>query len=120
MAGLVFSLGLSTVFAQPEESATVTSGHWFRSLVSPSPATLFDLNNMNPSDYVRKILVIKNNYSKSHLYVISNRAEGSSGRGGEEDLSEQLNTAEVTLRGTKIYDGRIDDFATSGCVPRGI
>ena len=61
----IFSLGLSTGYAQPEESATVTvTGTGSGLEVSPSPAALFDLNNMNPGDYVQKTLVIKNNYSR--------------------------------------------------------
>ncbi|MGB4326450.1 MAG: LPXTG cell wall anchor domain-containing protein [Bacillota bacterium] len=111
IASVVFSLGLSTGYAQPEESATVTvTGTGSGLEVSPSDPYLFDLNNMNPGDYVQKTLVIKNNYSRPFSLYLN--AQKVAPVDGGEDLSDVLRLR-VTLRGTEIYDGRIDDFATS-------
>ncbi len=111
IASLVFSLGLSTGYAQPEESATVTVRGTGSGLeVTPSPATLFDLNNMNPGDSVQKTLVIKNNYSRPFsLYLNAQKVVPVD---GGEDLSDVLRLR-VTLRGTEIYDGLIDGFGSS-------
>jgi len=83
--GLMFSLVISKGYAQPEDLDPVKlSGTGSGLVVSPSNPYLFDLNNMNPGDFVDRTLVIENNYKA--LYVISNRAEGSSGRGRERSI----------------------------------
>jgi len=109
--GLMFSLVISKGYAQPEDLDPVKlSGTGSGLVVSPSDPYLFDLNNMNPGDIVDRTLVIENNYSRPFtLYLTAQKVVPEE---GEKDLSEQLNLR-VTLRGTEIYDGGMDDFATS-------
>lgn len=109
--GLMFSLVISKGYAQPEDLDPVKlSGTGSGLVVSPSDPYLFDLNNMNPGDFVDRTLVIENNYSRPFtLYLTAQKVVPEE---GEKDLSEQLNLR-VTLRGTEIYDGGMDDFATS-------
>ncbi|HRC53738.1 MAG TPA: LPXTG cell wall anchor domain-containing protein [Bacillota bacterium] len=108
--GLTFSLAISKGYAQEDPDPVKLSGTDSGLLVSPSDPYLFDLNNMNPGDFVDRTLVIENNYSRPFtLYLTAQKVVPEE---GEKDLSEQLNLR-VTLRGTEIYNGRMDDFATS-------
>jgi len=109
--GLTFSLVISKGYAQSEDLDPVKlSGTDSGLMVSPSEPYLFDLDNMNPGDFVDRTLVIENNYSRPFtLYLTAQKVVSEE---GEKDLSEQLNLR-VTLRGTEIYNGGMDDFATS-------
>ena len=109
--GLTFSLVISKGYAQSEDLDPVKlSGTDSGLVVSPSDPYLFDLNNMNPGDFVDRTLVIENNYSRPFtLYLTAHKVVPEE---GEKDLSEQLNLR-VTLRGTEIYNGGMADFATS-------
>ncbi|WP_236915150.1 LPXTG cell wall anchor domain-containing protein [Clostridium sp. Cult2] len=107
IAGLIFSSFLSTIYAADLELIGKDTGL----VVEPANERLFDLTNLNPGDTKTAKITIKNNYNNPfNLYMRAERMGEAPADGA--DLFDIL-ILTVTLKGNKIYEGPIKDFATS-------
>lgn len=79
--------------------------------IIPSSTKLFDLDRLNPGDTKEGKITIKNNYtSPFNLYMRAERMSPVSENSA--DLFKQLNLT-VSLKGTVVYSGSMEDFAIS-------